>query len=207
MCRVHSGHLPAEIAATVLTPAEQSELNAFSHPGRRQEWLASRTALKWLLLRRGIVRRWTSAEVLKNDSGRPFMRLSGNDTIIPMDCSLSHKGEYAIAALALLANMRIGVDMERVSSRPSRIRSAFENPGDRIAGREDPDMYFTVLWALKESAAKALGAGIGMLPGLICCGGENGPCEVLNSADGRVVHAVHGASGGYVISLAWAIPC
>jgi len=204
VCLANSSFLPDGFSDIVLTAAERAELEPLSNTRRRQEWLAARAALKWLLQRQGIIGTWKEAEVLKDDTGKPFVRLVADDKRLPLDCSLSHKGERAIAALALVPGLRIGVDLELRSTRPFRIRSVFEHPRDSLPDVDDPETYFTVLWTLKEAAAKALGKGVRCLPTLACRGAlEPGLYEIAPDSGERTLRAVQGAAGPYVISLAW----
>lgn len=179
-------------------------MESLSHSRRRREWLAARTALKRLLLEEGIVKTWQDAQVLKEASGKPWIGAGADRAPVPLDCALSHKGDYAVAALALVSGLKIGVDLEILTSCPSRLRSAFEHPLDSLAGLQRPEPYYTVLWTLKEAAAKAFGAGVASLPRFACRpAGDAGACEVEDTASGRVVRAVHGAGEAYIVSLAW----
>lgn len=203
-CLVNSGHIPESSVGEVLARGEQEELTTLTHPGRRREWLAARIAVKWLLIQRGVIATWRDAEVRKDGSGKPFVVLVADGQSLPLDISISHKGELAVAALARVPAVRIGVDLEVLSSRPERLKNAFEHPSDALSEIRRPDPYFTILWTLKEAAAKVLGLGVGSLPNLMCRQiRDDVVCEIRYETDGRVLRAVHGIAGTCVISLAW----
>lgn len=153
-----------------LTGRERGEYRLLKSGTRRREWLGARVCLKTMLLESGKIGSPGECEVLKDAGGRPSVACAG-------DCSLSHKGKYAAAALTFAEGMRVGVDIEKISPRVTRLRGSFVNPGDSLPGVTGADRLHTVLWTAKEAASKVLGTGLGAgLADLVCRQAGEGRC-------------------------------
>ena len=80
--------------------------------------------------------------------------------------SLSHSDGVAIAALAMDAAIRVGIDIEKIAARPEGFADTWLDKQERRltilddhGGAVDDDARLTALWCLKEATTKALGLG------------------------------------------------
>lgn len=154
-----------------LTPGEREELARLGHPRRRREWAAARLALKRLLLDEARIRDPAEVAIRKNAQGRPrVVPVGGKGQKPPVwDCSLAHKGRYVMVAYTPCPGRRVGVDVERISARLARLAPRFAHSADRLMSPGTAAEYFTVLWALKEAAAKMTGEGFRACLGRVVC--------------------------------------
>jgi phosphopantetheinyl transferase len=163
-----------------LTDTERKEYFLLGSERRRREWLGARACLKMMLLETGRLRSLRECEVLKDSRGRPsvvFRTSRGGE--VKGDCSLSHKGRYAAAAISFAERARVGVDIEKISPRITRLRASFVNPLDRLPGVLGNDRFHSVLWTAKEAASKVLGTGLGAgLSSLVCRQVGEGLCRM-----------------------------
>ena len=141
---------------------------AWSEPARR-DWLASRLAAKRAaagLLRGSIVAERDIDIVRDARDGRAgthvvARRVAGHTKTrrlslpLSLSISLAHTNGHAVAA-ATHHPARVGVDLERDGRIEPGHADYFLAPRER---RQLPWMSLTALWALKESAWKALGCG------------------------------------------------
>ena len=141
---------------------------AWSEPARR-DWLASRLAAKRAAT--GLLKGSTIAErdidivrdggdgragthvVARHVAGRTRTRRLS--VPLSLSISLAHANGHAIAA-ATHHPARVGVDLERDGRIEPGHADYFLAPRER---RQQPFLSLTALWALKESAWKALGCG------------------------------------------------
>jgi phosphopantetheinyl transferase len=195
--------VPGRLWLASLSPTERRELAQLTHPRRRAEWLAARIALKRLAVTRRLARRQADVEVQKDAQGRPRLRMVRKTAA---DCSLSHKGGFALAALTTTPGARIGVDIEEVSPRVTGISDRFVQPGDRLAGvGKNVDLRNTLLWCIKEAAVKCGGEGLPeLLRGLVCRGTRRGACQVTTLDGRKAARAVYFTiqRGRYVVAVA-----
>ena len=186
-----------------LTERELAEYVRLTHATRRKEWLAARVCVKTLLMDRGYIKNPRSCEVAKDDMGRPFINYLGKARHRPVDCSISHKGKYVAAVLTGGKRARVGVDIERVTSKPAKLRSGFTNSADKLM-IPSSDIRFTALWSIKEAVSKVVGSGLWMgLTALVCRETSDGLCEV-RSEKNRPVHVKYLLHDDYVIAIAFA---
>ena len=186
-----------------LTERELADYARLTHAARRQEWLAARVCVKTLLMERGFIKKPLSCEVAKDDKGRPFIKYLGKAQHRPVDCSISHKGKYVAAVLTEEQGARVGVDIERVSSKPANLRSGFTNSGDTLMIPAS-EVHFTALWSIKEAVSKVVGDGLWMgLSDLVCKEQRDGLCEV-RSKKNRPVRVKYLLHDDYVIAIAFA---
>jgi len=190
------------IASRMLASPEREEYARLGHPGRRREWLGARVCLKGMLRRRGSVSDPKQCAVLKDGRGRPWLSFaSGRPAPAVHDCSLSHKGRYAVAATSGLAHTRIGVDIEEVSIRLLKVADAFVGDGDEPTDSRPPEVRLATLWALKEACAKAGGGGLGFALGDIACRETDTGRHRVLAPDGREFRAWTVLREGYVVAL------
>lgn len=118
-----------------------------SHPAKRLEFLVGRFLLRFLSSDFPFDR----LEVLK--TGRPYLT---DDSI---QFSISHSGTM-VAAL-IHPEQPVGVDVEKISERVSRVRRKFLSQAEELLvlqsmGEEDELTCLTLAWSVKEAAFKAL---------------------------------------------------
>ncbi len=165
------------LADYVLTASERRYYRrSIKSPARRLEWLAGRIAAKdavRLLLRQshGMNLRPANIEVATDSRGRPFAggpweALLGSSLAV----SIAHKNGLAVALAGLPdSGGTVGIDMERIESRPSE----FEDMA--LGGREMQlleanvaashaqiarEEKVTRIWCSKEAYGKAVGSGL-----------------------------------------------
>ena len=186
-----------------LTKREAAEYARLTHATRRKEWLAARVCAKTLLMEHGFIRTPLSCEIAKDDKGRPFILYKRRVRHRTVDCSISHKGKYAVAVVTGERGARVGIDIERVGPKPAKLRGGFTNPADHLMIPES-DVRFTALWAVKEACSKVVGDGLWMgLSDLICREKADGLCEVRHPKNHQisVKYLLH---DDYVIAIAFA---
>jgi len=193
---------PDATAARVLTPPEWGEYTRLGHPARRREWVGARVCLKTMLVRAGLVADPQQCAIMKDAGGRPWVSLASGRPGGPVyDCSLAHKGPFACAGASRESRIRIGVDVEAVSPRLSRVAGAFAGDRDEALGARAPEERLAMLWALKEACAKAAGGGIGVALGGVVSG-ETAPGRFeLRTGDGRGYRAWCVLRAGYAVAL------
>ncbi len=152
---------------------------------RRNEWLTGRVCAK-LAARRFLPAGSTEDTIFQPDcftiandtSGRPAFSGSLPQSLLDADLSISHGGGFA---MALVADSRCGVDIQRPRETLLRVREKFcavteeELLGDTFCDLSEIQQL-TLLWSAKEAAKKAL--GFERMPGFL---------EILLS--GREPHA------------------
>jgi phosphopantetheinyl transferase len=124
------------------------------------EWLSSRVALKKLLMERNLISSPLHCQTEKDRFGRPHITIYKEDSLVSMNCSISHKKGMATAGISWVPNMKIGIDIETISEKPWRLQNAFVGQEDFLSNISESQKYFTVLWACKEAASKAMGLGM-----------------------------------------------
>lgn len=195
----------SDTASTVsrfLTPPEREEYARLSHPSRRREWLGARVCLKTMLLRRRCVGDPTQCEIMKDASGRPWLSFAPSRPVnVAVDCSLSHKGRFACACASTMADTRVGVDIEEVSPRLLRLAGAFARDRHVLIRSRPTEERLTLLWAVKEACAKAVGGGIGMALGRVSCEETAEGWHHVRTGDGLEFRARDFLHEGYVIAL------
>ncbi|WP_437112259.1 beta-ketoacyl synthase N-terminal-like domain-containing protein [Streptomyces cinnamoneus] len=100
--------------------------------------------------------------VRNDDSGRPHPEGVHGRELPPLDLSLAHCAEAAVALLRPAGGAPVGIDIEEITERPGATRDAVLAPGelplyDRLGGGPRTLVRF---WAAKEAAAKAEGTGL-----------------------------------------------
>ena len=189
-------------AAHFLTAAEHAERARLRQPPRRLEFLGARICLKTLLLRRRWVDDPRDCEVVKDPRGRPRLaRLVASPTDVRYACSLSHKDRFACAAISSAAGVRLGVDIEAVSPRLTRVAAAFTHDRDVVLGDRSSVERLAILWTLKEACSKVLGRGLAMSL-LDVSSEEIAPgSHRVTTAEGVELRGRHLTYEGYIVAL------
>ncbi|MGP9017346.1 type I polyketide synthase [Streptomyces sp. BR1] len=155
--------------------ARERELYERRPPRGRRQWLLGRIAAK------DAVRRWlwergegavfpAEIEIVNEESGRPRAVGMHGRVLPPIELSLAHRGELAVA-IVRPGSPSVGIDIEHVTDRtPDTLRVAL-GPAElallaRLTATTDDSeaLWFTRFWAAKEAAAKAEGTGFGGRP-------------------------------------------
>ena len=194
-----------DLEQTFLTPGERSLGLTLRNPMRRREWVGARAALKILLLREGIIREPHGCEIRKGADGRPSLHFpAGQETGRSVDCSLSHKDWYAMAAFTTATDVRLGADLEKISPRLVRLRSHFINEQDSLLASAGEEVGSAVLWAMKEAASKVSGLGLRTgLSNLVCFEKEDRACRII-APQGPPLEATYFFLEDHVAAVAWA---
>ncbi|MGW5460597.1 beta-ketoacyl synthase N-terminal-like domain-containing protein [Streptomyces sp. NPDC003996] len=154
--------------------AERAEYAERPPRGRRQ-WLLGRIAAK------DAVRQWlwqhgegpvfpAELRVRNDESGRPYVTGVHGRALPPLDVSLAHRGEAAVAVVRPhTPRPGPGIDIEEVTERdPATLATALGPAELRLlrvhAAHGAEAVWFTRFWAAKEAVAKAEGGGFGGRP-------------------------------------------
>jgi phosphopantetheinyl transferase len=174
---VHAGEHPSlaqgQAPPGLLSPAEETILAGLTLLPRRRKWLLGRWAAKRLLgevaaegnsLAAGLPRHedWhRQLSILNDEAGVPYVDRAGQGRL-PWSLSISHRGDWGLAAIALVAGARIGADIETVEPRdPALVRQFFsESEADCVAGGGDVNRTVARIWSAKEAVLKAMGIGL-----------------------------------------------
>ena len=115
-----------------------------THPVKQLEWLASRTCVKYTVE----ALNHTYLGIEKDCHNNPYL------IDIQGFISLSHTNEYAVAVVSL--EEEVGIDIERISNKLSRVAHKFLSPSERILAGENL-LRMCVYWCAKESLYKWYG--------------------------------------------------
>jgi 4'-phosphopantetheinyl transferase len=130
------------IDLTPFTLEMAQQLDQFTCPSRRLEWLASRVLLYQLA-------GWIPL-VEYTKTGQPFVQQS------EQNISISHTRGFA--AVCISPSLAAGIDIEYPSNRISRIASRFIHPREaEFIPADNPDVYHALIWCAKETVFKMAG--------------------------------------------------
>jgi 4'-phosphopantetheinyl transferase len=148
-----------------LSVAERDVLDRMRIPKRRADWRLGRwtakRAVATLLSAACDPAALSTLEVRPSSSGAPRMFQFG----LPMalTISITHRAGRAACAVSL-AGAALGCDLELVEPRGAIFVADYFSDAERewLAGAPEPEhpWLVTLLWSAKESALKALGAGL-----------------------------------------------
>lgn len=139
-------------AESFLTGLEFKQYKHFAVEKRAVEWLAGRYAVK-KLASEFFNLPLKKMQVKNSKNGTPILQADGGNHLT---ISISHRGDYATAAISLTGDL-IGVDIEKIESRPEGWTEQYFAKEELIA---NDDAYFTELWAKKEAVLKLLSLGL-----------------------------------------------
>ena len=139
-------------AEEFLTTLELKQYKHFAVAKRAAEWLAGRYAVK-TLASEFFNLPLKKLQVKNAKSGAPILQAVGGNHLT---ISITHSGDYAAAAISLTSDL-IGVDVEKIESRPKNWAEQYFAKEELIAA---DDAYLTELWAKKEAVLKLLGLGL-----------------------------------------------
>jgi 4'-phosphopantetheinyl transferase len=127
------------LSKVILLKEEQDLLNSFGRDLRKIEWLSVRVLL----------REMTGQElsIVYNGNRKPFIK--GNSYNI----SISHSNQ--LSSILLSKNHKVGIDMEYMSHRISKISHRFMNDKEQLTTDEDLKRYHLYIhWCAKEALYK-----------------------------------------------------
>lgn len=162
-----------------LSISEKAYYQALSKLTRRLEFLGSRFVLKQCLLR--VLSRpetegtgapsFRDISVSRNTDQAPTLIIQGEENRGDICFSISHCTQYVFCGVSL--TRKLGVDVERISGRLSKVRDTFIQPEEETVFREavltsaNKNELYTKLWTAKEAAVKYVGTH--MFHGLTQC--------------------------------------
>ncbi|QMU28897.1 4'-phosphopantetheinyl transferase family protein [Adhaeribacter radiodurans] len=134
----------AQLKAYLNLPAELQIPEFITHDKRQTEWLASR------ILAYQMLQYFTSVPypLHNNEIGKPYFAESS------YHISISHTQQQV--AVLLSNNVPVGIDIERVQSKVSRVQNKFLNAEEKLAINNDL-VKLTIAWSAKESLYKLYG--------------------------------------------------
>ncbi len=122
-----------------LTPAEEQRLESFRNEARKLEFLSVRALLQRMA--------GGEARIVYDRTNKPY--LENNEYNI----SISHSGKFT--SVLLSRTMKVGIDMEQMTHRISRISHYFIHPGEKITEDETKKRYHLYIhWCAKEALYK-----------------------------------------------------
>ncbi|MFQ6196516.1 beta-ketoacyl synthase N-terminal-like domain-containing protein [Streptomyces sp. NPDC000405] len=160
---------PASRELTVRNLMGAAERRAYADrpPRGRRQWLlgriAAKDAVRHHLWRHGAGPVFPAEIRVRNDAdGRPHPEGVHGRELPPLDLSLAHCEEAAVALVRPVGAAPVGIDIEEITERPAATRDAVLADDerrllDRLGGGP---RALTRVWAAKEAAAKAEGTGL-----------------------------------------------
>ena len=115
-----------------------------THPIKQLEWLASRTCVKYTVE----LLKHDYQGIQKDEHNNPYL------SNIQGFVSLSHTNEYAVAVVSL--EEEVGVDIEKISNKLSRVAHRFLSEPERLHAGNDL-LKMCIYWSAKESLYKWYG--------------------------------------------------
>jgi len=132
------------LSRLILEPEESEKVSRFRSHDRKLEYLSVRVLLNNMLGRRTLI--------VYDKTNKPFIK--GNLWQI----SISHSGK--LTSILLSKTKKVGIDLENMSHRISKISHKFINPGELIT--DDPDLrryHLYIHWCAKEALYKICDKG------------------------------------------------
>jgi len=148
--------------AGLLCPDENTLFQGLKIEKRRFDWLLGRWTAKHLL--RAMLEQEFDLNqicILKDANGAPLVQLADQPII---SLSISHSGDYAVAAATLEPASCVGIDIEFVKARSDAfVHDYFTQEEIACVQRSAPELIetmMTAIWSAKEAALKALRLGL-----------------------------------------------
>jgi 4'-phosphopantetheinyl transferase len=145
-----------------LSPPEILQLGTLRVPKRRTDWRLGRWTAKCAVAACLKTRHpLNTIEIHAAPDGAPEVRFTGKPPAVSI--SLSHRGGLAICAVCLSA-ASVGCDLELIEPRSDAFLADYFNSEEQAvvarASAENRSWLLTLIWSGKESALKALRAGL-----------------------------------------------
>ncbi|ONK14105.1 Polyketide synthase PksN [Streptomyces sp. MP131-18] len=198
--------------------SEERAAYARRPPRGRREWLLGRIAAKDAV--RGWLWRHGEGDVFPAEigignepTGRPFATGRHGRALPPLDLSLAHRKDVAVA-LARTAGAGAGIDVELIAPDTERAVAVALGRDERAlldacaaGGAEPGDAWFARFWAAKEAAAKAEGTGFRGRPRDFAVVEAGRDQLVVATGTGRHrVRCTRVTHGARVYAVAWTVP-
>ena len=133
------------LAMLQLSKSEIENIEKLS-PARKRQWLGSRVLLRTLLQTDQYI------EINIDEHQKPFVKNS------KYEISISHSGD--MAAVIVYENKKVGVDIEKITDRISKIKKRFLSEGElSFISEKDELVQLYVCWGVKETLFKLYGKG------------------------------------------------
>lgn len=200
------GH--AELVSRYLDAGEADQAARLRLPKRRHEWVAGRLAIKHCAATHQLRHEGRSVLARQVRVGRVAGGMRKGRPLIstPADVSMSHSGDFAIAACGCAP---IGVDLERARDLAPPLVDVLRK--EKVSG----EMPLTLRWTCKEAVLKCLGVGLRVDPREVMLttwepggwfGWRAGPGlrAAVPRADPRCLCTWAAEIDGYSLALAWA---
>ncbi|MDJ0755811.1 MAG: 4'-phosphopantetheinyl transferase superfamily protein [Ardenticatenaceae bacterium] len=159
--------------------AEAARLALFKSEKRRRDWLLGRQTAKQLLqqvLGRYVTRPLRGDELFigNHETGEPFVSCTKPELASrPLTISISHGHDHALCAVAEVADVRLGADLERITPRIRGFANDYFTLAEMAqvnrAGPANRDMMINLIWSGKEAALKALHKGLSVDTRSVSC--------------------------------------
>jgi 4'-phosphopantetheinyl transferase len=162
---VQSSEAPLDHPEAFLSPSESTKYASLHFPKRAQEWLLGRWTGKRLVQSLPEFQAYSLGDInIRNlPDGAPYIVLPGQSAS-PGCLSLSHCEGAALAAFSAEADLRIGVDLEKVELRSRAFVEDYFTQVEQDLVEAFPDdvriRLVNLIWSAKESMLKALGVGL-----------------------------------------------
>ncbi|OJX38149.1 MAG: hypothetical protein BGO78_08970 [Chloroflexi bacterium 44-23] len=155
--------LPADL--NWLSSEETTKLQQFKFPKRRNEWLLGRWVSKKVLMK--AMPQISSIPLpqlsIKNEESGAPIALSNGSRLSGM-LSLSHREDLATAAWTSQADLRIGIDLEKIEPRSTAFIQDFFTKAEAAQVFSQPSenqaLAACLIWSGKEAILKALQTGL-----------------------------------------------
>jgi phosphopantetheinyl transferase len=154
----------------ILSPRELFVLENKPSKKRRDEWLLGRFASKYLLqsqLNTKSLVPLNEIESYTDSYKKPVFKIKNNN--LNLDISISHTNDFAVAALSINKNIKVGVDVERTRKIREATYKYFLTTLElkQLKLSKNKDSTATKFWVFKEAVLKSLGIGLqGSLKGV-----------------------------------------
>jgi 4'-phosphopantetheinyl transferase len=166
------GALPAGL----LSDIEREQYDKLKTDKRRRDWLLGRWAAKRLL--QAVMHDAGRAQsiaplpaldsfaIVNDPDGAPraVWRTGTDNGPCPVSLSISHSGDHAAACVVAQPDRALGIDIERIETRPPGFAEEYFTEAEvalvRSAPAQDRDVLVTAIWSAKEATLKATRLGL-----------------------------------------------
>jgi 4'-phosphopantetheinyl transferase len=149
-----------------LAPVERETLASLRSEKRQHDWRLGRWTVKQALARLAVGSGRSGGSlaefvVAAHETGAPYAVVEGR--VVPWVLSISHSHDRGLCVFGP-AGSSVGCDLERVEPRTDDFTREWFTPSEQeaisSAPTEDRHHMVTLIWSAKESALKAIGAGL-----------------------------------------------